>query len=219
MFHKSQSLTPLWFAGGVIAGAYFMYMLDPRLGRRRRAITRDRLFHAARSTANAARIAGKDAVNRTRGVFAESRAALHPQPVPDDVLEARVRSKLGRACSHPHAVQVTARDGCVELRGDILGSELKNALRAVEGVQGICTIDNRLRLHNRADIPSLQGGHHRTGERFELLQNHWSPATRFGMGLAATAMLLHGVKQRGALAVPESVLGAGILARTLADHR
>jgi len=46
-----------------------------------------------------------------------SAAQWDDTPVDDDVLVERVRAHLGRAVSHPHAVDVGAADGVVTLRG------------------------------------------------------------------------------------------------------
>ena len=58
-----------------------------------------------------------EAQGRAYGVWAEGSHLIKHEEVSDEVLTARVRSKLGRAVSHPHAIQVMAKDGHVSLAG------------------------------------------------------------------------------------------------------
>ena len=48
-------------------------------------------------------------VNRARGMAAEMRARCQEEAVPDEVLEERVRSKLGHIARYPEGIEVTAR--------------------------------------------------------------------------------------------------------------
>src|SRR5215216_5482946 len=93
--------------GGVGLGAALMYSLDPDRGRRRRARVRDKVLSAAHRAPDAIGTTARDVRNRARGLAAEvgSMYAAAAE-VADDVLVARVRSKLGRFVSHPHAVEV-----------------------------------------------------------------------------------------------------------------
>ena len=77
---------------------------------------------------------------RARGKAHELRARFREREVADDVLEQRVRARLGRAVSQPHALHVKALDGCVEVSGPIPADELaslRDALRDVRGVKGV----------------------------------------------------------------------------------
>jgi hypothetical protein len=56
---------------------------------------------------------------------------------PDEVLAERVRSKIGRVLSHPRAIDVNAEQGIVELRGAVLRSERRRAIRCAESVRGV----------------------------------------------------------------------------------
>ena len=82
----------------------------------------------------------------------------------NDVLEARVRSKLGRVVSHPKALEVKAVDGLIILSGPILAAEVHPLLDAIIHVRGVKNIENYLEEHEQAgDIPALQGGRARPG--------------------------------------------------------
>src|SRR5690606_33530630 len=84
---------------GIILGALAMYLLDPSKGRRRRALVRDQIIHGAHELegfgGNAASTA-RHLRNRARGAVIETRSRFRREEVDDPVLEARVRSELGR---------------------------------------------------------------------------------------------------------------------------
>src|SRR5512138_2725488 len=93
-------------AAGV--GAGLMYLFDPDRGKRRRALLRDKAEHATRIAADAARKTRRDVRNHLLGAVAEFESLLRSEEATDRVLEQRVRSKMGRVVSHPHAIKVKA---------------------------------------------------------------------------------------------------------------
>src|SRR5215467_14448230 len=97
-------------AGTAGLGAGLMFLLDPHMGSRRRAILRDKLISFMRLAAWAADKTSRDLRNRIYGTVASTKSRFRETAVSDDVLVERVRSQLGRAVSHPHAIQVTAKD-------------------------------------------------------------------------------------------------------------
>src|ERR687893_381397 len=101
----------LTLLGGVGLGAALMYMLGPDRGRRRRALLRDKLVSAANKTPDAVSATARDLRNRARGLATEVGSMFTNEEVSDEVLVARVRSKMGRVVSHPSAIEVTADQG------------------------------------------------------------------------------------------------------------
>lgn len=149
--------------GGLIRGAgigaALMYFFDPERGARRRAMARDKLNRAAHVTGDSLGSTARDVANRARGVAAGARSLVRPDEADDDVIEARVRSALGRFVSHPHAVDVTVDQGRVTLDGDVLESEAAEIVARVPRVRGVQDVLNRLRVHQSAEgVPALQGG-------------------------------------------------------------
>ncbi len=143
---------------GAGLGAALAYMLDPDTGNRRRALLRDQLVRARRKTRDGLDATARDVANRSRGVAAATRARLRSEHVDDDTLLERVRSKLGRASSHPRAIDVHVEDGNVTLRGPILAGEVTHVLATVSNVRGVRAVTNELETHDASDnIPSLQG--------------------------------------------------------------
>jgi hypothetical protein len=205
--------------GGVGLGAALMYLLDPDRGRRRRAMVRDQFSSRASDTESFLKKSGRDIGNRARGFAAEARSRIVREgEVDDEILVERVRSKIGRAVSHPGAIEVTATAGRIELEGQALADEVDRLLSAVESVRGVREVDNRLEVHWDSDaVPALQGGARRSGERAEFLQQNWSPAARLAAGSAGSALVLLGLKRRGPLGVAASAIGTGMLARSVTN--
>ncbi len=146
------------FVAGMAVGATLMYFLDPDRGRRRRAIARDQAVHLAHEVGDTARGAASDVRNRARGTAAQARGRAREQRVPDDVLAERVRAELGHATRHAGAIDVSAHDGVVVLRGPVLADELADVLSAVRTTRGVDDVENELDVHLRVDgVPGLQG--------------------------------------------------------------
>jgi uncharacterized membrane protein len=196
-----------------------MYFLDPYQGRRRRALVRDKFWSAWVQSSDLLAKAARDLGNRASGIMAEARYAFAEEDVDDATLVARVRSQVGRAVSHPRAIEVTATQGRVTLRGPILAHEVARLLQMVRSVRGVQALDNQLDVHEQADnIPGLQGrGTPRRGHVPELLQSNWTPALRALVGAAGGALTLSGLTQRGVLGLATGLVGAGMLARAVTN--
>jgi hypothetical protein len=146
---------------GIALGAGLMYVLDPDSGRRRRALVRDQIAHGRHELEElevAARARSRDLRNRARGAAAETRARVREDHPDDEVLEARVRSEIGRTVSNPRAIEVAASDGHVMLSGPVLDREREELLSRARSVRGVSEIEDRLEPHDSpADVPGLQG--------------------------------------------------------------
>jgi len=205
---------------GSALGALAMYFLDPNLGRRRRARTRDRVAHAAKVVNHGARVTARDTVHRAQGAWAEARRMFTPEePVDDEALIARVRAALGRVVSHPHAIEAAASGGHVTLIGPILSYEVRPLLRSVRRVPGVRAVSDQLTVYSEpGNVSALQGGEPRTGERFELLQENWSPAARLVVGGAGAALMLAATRARGGLCALLGVSGGALVARAATNR-
>src|SRR5438105_330099 len=150
------------FGHGVVTGlgigAGLMYMFDPYQGRRRRALAQGKATRAARTTRDAIEVVSKDLRNRGQGLIAEARGWRRAEPVNDQTLEARVRSRLGRAARHLGSLTVIAARGIITLRGPVLADEVRGVLRRAESVRGVRAVENQLEVHQHPEsIPGLQG--------------------------------------------------------------
>jgi hypothetical protein len=100
-------------------GALLMYIFDPQVGRRRRAVARDKMNRFTHKTLDAIDVTSRDLKNRVVGLAAETKSLISAREVSDEVLAGRVRSKLGALASHPSSVEVRAENGKVILSGPI----------------------------------------------------------------------------------------------------
>ncbi|MEN3366945.1 MAG: hypothetical protein V7606_4219 [Burkholderiales bacterium] len=211
----NQGAWRTWLAGAAI-GAVAMYMTDPERGRRRRALARDKMQHLVNKTSDALDATTKDLGNRVQGLRAgASRRLLGPSAVTDDqLLVERVRAKLGRAVSHPHAIKVEAHQGRVVLSGPILAHEKEQLLQVVRDVAGVADVEDQLEVHDKADIPALQGGKLRQPLPV-FLQENWPPALRAVAALGGGVLGYYGLKRRSPASVAITAVGVGLLARGL----
>ncbi len=196
--------------GAAGLGAALTYLLDPRLGRRRRARIRDKAARAARRTADAADVTSRDVVNRTRGLVAGIRSRLGGEDVTDEVLIARVRSRLGGAVRRPAGVAVDAVNGCVTLRGTVFSDEAEGLIQRVIGVPGVRSVENRLETERA------------TGDAITRhpawLPNEWSPPMRLAAGTLGAALAAAGFGQRRPRGLFLAAAGLALFARALGDR-
>jgi uncharacterized membrane protein len=205
-------MNPVIFGSAV--GALAMYFLDPQSGRRRRARTRDQLIHAGRRLGEAGDVTARDTAHRAQGVMAGARRLLGHEEVSDEAVVGRVRAALGRHVSHPHAIEVAAGGGHVTLEGPVLAREVRPLVRAVRNVAGVRSVADHLTVYESAEhVSALQGGVPRPGNRFELMQDNWSPAARLLTGAIGAAMLASAFRARAGMCALLGVGGSALLAR------
>jgi len=222
LFWRKRSgagMNPAMAAGVALgAGAGLMYLFDADRGGRRRARLRDIATHTINKTGSAAGAASRDLTNRARGFAAQASSIFRGGDTDDDTLVARVRSKMGRAVSHPGAIEVRAMNGLVRLSGDVLAQEVDTLLSCVRSAPGVRGLDNQLRIHSQpGDMPNLQGGRARRGARFELMQSNWSPTARLLTTLTGGALMSLCLRRRDAFGVAAGTLGFGLMARGITN--
>jgi hypothetical protein len=215
--NSSRGLAPI--VVGAALSALAMYMLDPDRGRRRRALVRDKVRSAVTGSADWLDMAARDISFRAQGLRAMALRSFRPKEVPDDLaLIERVRARMGRVVSHPHALQIGARLGRVVLSGPILASEADALLDAVRSVEGVSEVEDHLVIHERpGSIPSLQGGVPRSEMRAALVQDNWSPSLRFAAMVGGGLLALYGMRQRTATRFVLAGVGLGLAARGAAN--
>ena len=210
-------MNPIIF--GSALGACAMYFLDPQSGRRRRARTRDQLVRARRRLDQASRVTARDVSHRAQGIAAGARKLLSREEVPDDALVGRVRAALGRTVSHPHAIEVAAGGGHITLQGPVLTQEVRPLLRAVRNVPGVRAVSDHLTVYEEAgNVSALQGGVPRRGNRFELMQDNWSPAARLVIGAIGAGMLGAAFRAKAGLCALLGIGGSALLARAASNR-
>jgi hypothetical protein len=167
---------------GLLAGMGAMYVLDPQRGHRRRSIFKDKSFHYVKRGNHYLANATHDLSNRVQGFVAEMQASMKNSNIPDEILEERVRSRLGHACSHPSVIRVRSNNGAITLNGQILKHELHNVLGSIASVRGVKNVVDQLEYHDvNENIPSLQGVG-KVSKRFHF----FSPGVTLGSLLVGT---------------------------------
>jgi uncharacterized membrane protein len=205
----------LGYGAALAVGAALMYGLDPNQGRRRRARLRDEADHVAHAAVRSANKAVEDASHRFHGLGARLRSLAVSGRVDDAVLAERVRSCLGRLCSHPHALRVTVKDGVVEVQGPVMAEEARALLSRVRRVPGAVGVRDGLERHSGPDVPALQGA--RAIPRHGFARSRWSPAARWSLGGAGILLAFSGLR-RGPVGLVLGALGAGAFLRATTNR-
>ena len=205
--------------GALGIGAGLMYFLDPVRGARRRALARDQIVHGLHALDRIAEKGARDLTCRARGLVAEGRSFFHDDEVPDEVLKARVRSRLGHLVGHPHAIDVTVHRGRVELRGAILANDFDGLVSTLAVVPGTRGVESRLDVYDAPDaVAALQNGNGHDNEHARRLRERWSPLLRLGAGIVGVGLLAAGARRRDQLGSLLRISGIAILARDVADQ-
>ncbi|WP_394822531.1 BON domain-containing protein [Pendulispora albinea] len=202
------------FLIGIGVGAGVTYFCDSRQGHRRRAMARDKVVHFACEVREQADAGMRDLSHRVHGLMSQGMGFLHTltarHPVSDDILHERVRSAMGRVCSHAHAVHVMVDRGCVELTGLVLSEEHAQLVRHVARVPGVVLVRDYLEPHAQSEsIPNLQGPPRTTKPK--VARTLSSPAGRLVLGSAA--LLALGAWAPALLIPMGTILGIGVAAR------
>ena len=215
MYRSAVIGGPAWLALGAVA----MYFFDPDGGNRRRAHVRDKIFGTFNQTGINLRKTAEYSRKRTAGLMARTRGLFSREEADDWKICQRVRSALGRVVSHPSAIVVNSSfDGVVTLRGHVLAHELNGLLRSVWRVRGVRDVINELDVHKQAgDIPDLQGGIARPGQRHGLMEENWDPFTRLLTTLGGAGLAFWGLARRDMIGLLAAGVGAGFAARGLTN--
>jgi osmotically-inducible protein OsmY len=133
-------------AAAFAAGAIAMYYFDATMGRRRRALARDKVIGVSHDAADLVEGKGKRLIDRAKGLAATGRLDRQgaSEPQTDAQLRERVRSRLGHWVSHPRAIEVDVQDGVVRVSGQVLAKELDGLLSRLTGVPGVRKVHNAL---------------------------------------------------------------------------
>ncbi len=197
---------------GMGVGAALMYALDPQQGNRRRALARDKVAKAVHHTGRAVGATSRDVAHRATGLAASVQSRFFEDNAPDEVVEARVRARLGRLSTHPGSIEVTAQDGVITLRGPVFTREMASVVRGISSVRGVERIENHLEPHEAGDhVPGLQGH----AANVEPSEGQWSPTVRLLVGAAGAALTTVGLLRRDKLGVLLGGAGLALVTRAV----
>ena len=206
MDYQTRSMELSWTSliGGLALGALAMYVTDPSQGRRRRALLQDKMTSATHKTSEMMNQTLRDTRNRLTGLQAEARRMIssrQAKPIDDHVLEARVRSRMGRAMPHLHGIEVTAEQGLVTLSGNIPQDEEDRLIEAVEAIPGVEGVRCNLHWHEA-----------RHGSGLGAMLSGRSPLWIAG-ALGAGLLTWYGLTRRQPLGLVAAATGLGLMAR------
>ncbi|MEY4668842.1 MAG: hypothetical protein RL518_1541 [Pseudomonadota bacterium] len=135
----------LVFLGGIALGASLMYLLEPRSRLRRQAILRDKAISLAHRSRIISGKLSRHLRNRLQGLISITADIVRAEGLDSDAkIEARVRSALGRATQHAHAITVAVERGRVSLKGPLAAHEAGVVIRVAERVRGVRRVENLL---------------------------------------------------------------------------
>ncbi len=147
-------ILPVLVGGAAFAlGAAIMFVLDPDEGRRRRALARDKAVRyrntfgdlGAGPTRLYRRVQG-----RARGLVYRARAQRRTETVNDQLLAARIRSRLGHIVDRPDAIIVQVDQGDVRLTGTVAAGELAGLISAIRAVPGVEELSHEIKVRQAA---------------------------------------------------------------------
>jgi hypothetical protein len=206
-------MRPVNFVTGVGVALGAAYLFDPQRGRRRRLEIAQKFGKFERRKARAIRSAWEDTKHRLTGGLHELKSAVTSEgEVTDQVIEARVRSQIGRNSTHPAAIKVCSKDGFVNLSGPVLEDEVANVVQCAKLIRGVKGVENELTVHPTGEnISALQGeGHIPNGKTMK-------PSTALMIGAAGIGLTLMGLARRGTMGKAMGLIGMGMIAKGLHD--
>lgn len=224
MKHRSTTtsrngISLVTWLGGAAIGALTMYFSDPERGKRRRALTRDKMRSAMIRTGNAMDVATRDLGNRMQGMRARAThfaRAGRASEADDPVVAGRVRSRIGRTISHPHPIHVIVQQGRVTVSGPVLAHEKDALLAAVSQVAGVREVIDRLKPHETAEgMPALQSD---PEARPSTVQGAWPPGLRALATAGGSLLTFYGMRRRGTAGTLLGTAGLGLLTRSLTNR-
>jgi osmotically-inducible protein OsmY len=143
-------------AAAFAAGAAAMYYLDPETGRRRRALVRDRGIAARHDLEDYASATSRRASDKLQGTAARTRSRVSREPVDDEQLHERIRSRLGHVVERPGDIEVQVRDGYVVLSGSADEEEIDELVSTVAAIKGVEGVDNLLTVDGEGNASQQQ---------------------------------------------------------------
>ncbi|MEN9724442.1 MAG: hypothetical protein RJB38_2428 [Pseudomonadota bacterium] len=140
---RSSLMKPFRSVALVSLGALAMYFFDPQQGHRRRALFFDQFrkrYH--RATGDFQNLV-RDFRYRARGLVHKMSQQISraQQEIPDPVLEARVRSKIGRYRQHhPHTFEIKVDQGRVLIVGQISDALYQRIYPVIRRMPGVVSL-------------------------------------------------------------------------------
>lgn len=202
---------------GLATGAAAAYFIHPKYGKKRRVTLACGTRKLLEKAAHEGKKCLSDSQHRLAGFAAKLGTNLKHEPPSDPVIEARIRSRMGRVVAHPRGIHVVCDRGVATLWGLILEEELPRLIAAVEKVSGVTEVVDHLEVVNPDELPT--GRHDALREARDKIRLHWSPSKRLLLGTAGTALAFHGWRRKDKMGNLLALVGASMMARsTMQNH-
>ena len=199
---------------GLASGAAAAYFAHPELGKRRRAALAGGAKKLLGKAAHESKKCLHDTQHRLAGLAAKLGTNLKHEAPSDQVIEARIRSCMGRIVAHPRSIHVVCDRGIVTLWGMILGEELPRLIKAIEKVSGVTELVDHLEIVTPDELPTGQPDALRNAR--ERVRLNWSPSKRLLVGAAGATLALQGWRRKDNIL---TLIGVGMMARsTMQNH-
>ncbi len=195
-------------------GALGMYFFDPDRGRRRRVTLKDCLVHCGYESRKFLGRFRRDLRHRAEGTLADTMRLFHHEEISDAVLEPRVRSALGRAVLHPHAVEVRCKDGTVEVSGRVMAWEADSLRPMIESIPGVKGLSICVQTSETSEQIPNKDWEKRQKPLGGFFGNRWPPAARGIVAATGAALILHGLRRRRSVTSLPGIAGGLLLARS-----
>jgi len=215
-FMNAKNLTK-WMLAGFGAGAATAYFAHPEHGKKRRAALAfgakkllDKASHEGRKSLS-------DSQHHLAGMVAKLRTHFTQDSPSDRVLEARIRSRLGRVVSHPRAIHVVCDGGSAILWGLVWEKELPLLLEAVGDVPGVNEVTDHLEIAAPDELPPAKPD--TLKEARDRIRLNWSPSKRLLVGAGGMALALHGMRRKDAFGTTLAMIGAGLAVGSTMQNR
>ncbi len=200
---------------GLGAGAATAYLTNPQYGRKRRAELASGANRLLKKVVREGEKSLRDSQHRLAGLAAQLWPGSESESPSDQVLEARIRSRLGRVTSHPRRIHVLCDQGTATLWGVVPEHELGVLVQAIEGIPGVTEVFNHLEVSRSEEAPTA----HLLQDARDQARLNWSPSKRLLLGTTGAALAVYGWRRNDLAGKALSLLGAGVAVRsTMQNH-
>jgi hypothetical protein len=170
---------------GIGLGVAAAYLLDPKLGRSRRAQLRDGVLDLVLHVERQAKSGWQDLVNRGKSLVDEAQNRLMRNEAEEKELAEGIDCRISHYISRPDLVNVSVRGKRAKLSGKVLATELNDLVAAVLSLPAIKAVDQRVDVYdNIAELSDNQAS------KPAVLQTTVKNAPVIPLLIGATGLLL-----------------------------
>jgi hypothetical protein len=146
---QEWSMTGLFkIVKGIGLGVAAAYLMDPKLGRSRRAKLRDGVLDLVSNVERQAKSGWHDLANRGKSLIDEAQSRLMGNEAEEQELAEGIDSRIGHYISRPDLVDVAVRGKRAKLTGKVLSTEINDLVAAVKSQPGVKAVDPRVDIYD-----------------------------------------------------------------------